>query len=657
MRIKNAQGITIDEDIVTLTKDGYAPYIDIDNTNADIIILSYQPGFGKTYTAIEYMKKKGNENTFYFTNRHDTIDERIKDWSNKNKPLPTHWKGFEKSCKIKNKKKYYNLGVPTGELCKRCSSKSCTYKNQFNTKDRVFSPVEYLKILNDKKFNKTLNHLKTIFIDEQVSKVVTSYIDVKYVADVFSKILTKNAQYTKTYINEISKKNFGYFGSKEIDKIRKRYYKTITESYNKQDIQTLKDIKKFKPSEFQTFIEWWNIYKNKFPKRESFGIPYYYYAFDALNTNQSLKIVILDASFNKKLFTYFLYSYNGEKGFNRNINVKIFSTNESNKNTEVYRIKPNAWHPKASFTKKQYLEYTRAWLPKHIQRIKTIFGEDNVGIITFKELGEKSSLLGYNVEYYGNLRSKNSFEDKQVLVILGHFFPPIIQLDKNGNPKEDGIVKMIDEWFLRESITFSILELQDYFLKNYPSHPERGKRLIKRYLGVSHPRRYIDEPGKTTYNPNDPIKLPPVETIQEYFDDEIYQAVHRNRGLQNDRIIFLYCWIPPRLSKRVRNNPNAYQKIFSESLYKLWDEFEVSEIEEKDEDKLFKNLLKNYGELSLIKDILEDMKKGMSNKDIAKKYKIWKGPGGGLGTQHVKEIREKYDDLLVLVQKAKRRDI
>ena len=108
MRIKNSKGITIwTPKIKRLNKDGYVPYFDFNKIKANIIVLSYQPGYGKTYSALKYMRQKHNQNTFYFTNRHDTISERLNDWNPKIKPLPTHWMGFEKICTERPKKALY----------------------------------------------------------------------------------------------------------------------------------------------------------------------------------------------------------------------------------------------------------------------------------------------------------------------------------------------------------------------------------------------------------------------------------------------------------------------------------------------------------------------------------------------------------------------
>jgi len=598
MRIKSSKGITIKTPVKKkLTSNGYTPYINFNSEKANIIILSYQPGYGKTYSALKYMRQQNNANTFYFTNRHDTIDERIKDWNVKNKPLPTHWKGFDKICPERNNKSLYRTyKVSPGKLCEGCIRKTyCDYINQFKVSQRVFSPIEYL---SKEKFKDKISGIKTIFVDERVSKVDVRSIDKKLVTEAFKTMKTPSY-----YITDIRYGNYSNFTKKKLEHMMDKYWNTIDTALQNDDTKTLEKLKDFNPSYFIEFLEWGNIYN--FNKKK-YGIPFYYYVFDALNENPNLKVVILDASFNSKLFKYFLYSYNGEKGFKSKIEVQEYFTDEQNKNTIIFKMRPKAWHPKASFSSKYEDKYAEKWVPEHLKRIREIFGNENVGIITFKELGEKSKFLGYNVEYYGNLRSKNTFENMPVLVVLGHFFPPMptSRIDPKTGIKQKG------------------LEEKDW---------------KEKHLGDSWPRRYADKRGKTKFLKNDTVKLYPARTIQDYFDDEIYQAVHRSRGLLNKRIIFLYCWIPEK-----------YLFHGGRHLFKIVEEFDFRKIERDEEDEFFQNLKDQIGNRKLVDDILDDINyKNKTNTKIAKERNIsrlnlYSKPDGksGIATTYIKVLKD-----------------
>ena len=128
--------------------------------------MAYQPGVGKTYTAMEYIAS--HPDTFYFTERHETIQE-LSSEQGINFEF-THWKGFERSCSNKNaiaaSKQYPTL--PKRLLCDRCRASSsnkfnsCEYPNQFNNRTRVFGPLNYLMIASQ-------NPPSTIIVDEGIN--------------------------------------------------------------------------------------------------------------------------------------------------------------------------------------------------------------------------------------------------------------------------------------------------------------------------------------------------------------------------------------------------------------------------------------------------------------------------------------------------------
>jgi hypothetical protein len=300
-------------------------------------------------------------------------------------------------------------------------------------------------------------------------------------------------------------------------------------------------------------------------------------------------------------------------------------------------MRPTAWHPKASFTKKYDEPSVEDWVQIHLKNIREIFGEENVGIITFQELGEKSKFLGFNVEYYGNLRSKNTFEKMPVLVVLGHFFPPMpkSRIDKNG-VKHKGLEEIIDEWFLRDTTTYKMIELKQEIFNRY-GKTKRAKDWKEKHLGDSWPRRYADKRGSIKFTRGDGIKLRPAMTIQDYFDDEIYQAVHRNRGLQNKRIIFLYCWIPEK-----------YLFHGGRRLYKIVKEFDFRKIKNNEEDDFFNSLKEQIGNRNLVIDILNDIDySDKSSTQIASDRKlsrknIYNRPdgSGGPAAQYINILRD-----------------
>ena len=324
-------------------------------------------------------------------------------------------------------------------------------------------------------------------------------------------------------------------------------------------------------------------------------------------------------------------------------------------------MRPNGWHPKVSFTK--YAKDTNQWMFNHIRTIKNLFGENNVGIISFKTNVERWRLLGIkNVESFGDIRSSNAFKDKKVLVVIGCYVPKMIDTEDDGQIKKDGLVQLIYDYFKRELYNgnkgdYRIDELGNLIDKEISSKAKR-EHYKEKVFGMSnnYPKRYVDSinpPVKFRYGNG----ILPVKTIVSLWDDEIYQALHRNRGLQHNRIIFAYCWIPKTPVNLHPNTQTQIQDILDdyEDKSQIRKEFTIKKIDNKDEEDLFEDLQNDYGDIGLIEDIIEDIHIGeISNTKIANKYKIFKS-GKGPDPNHVKDIKSKYDELKKSMKKAKRR--
>ena len=148
----------------------------------------------------------------------------------------------------------------------------------------------------------------------------------------------------------------GKIDSKKIKKIKKNYYgflSFVLQSKKGESIEkTIKEnLDSFNPYDFEKFLEHENIYGFS---DDLYGFPLYYYAFDVVL--EGIPIVIMDATFNERLFHYFLESYNGEmkklkdgfEGFS-DLNVEIFTSDKKNKDSIIYRMRPTGGWPASSF--------------------------------------------------------------------------------------------------------------------------------------------------------------------------------------------------------------------------------------------------------------------------------------------------------------------
>ena len=98
--------------------------------------------------------------------------------------------------------------------------------------------------------------------------------------------------------------------------------------------------------------------------------------------------------------------------------------------------------------------------------------------------------------------------------MLGHFFPPII--DKNKDPDkltDKDIIKLIENWFLRDKDTYHPVEVKDrleYFKSNCGWTDAMVTQWKERFYGQSEPRRWIDDPNRRpTFRMGDILRLFP----------------------------------------------------------------------------------------------------------------------------------------------------
>lgn len=146
-----------------------------------------------------------------------------------------------------------------------------------------------------------------------------------------------------------------------------------------------------------------------------------------------------------------------------------------------------------------------------------------------------------NTPYLGNLRSSNAFENKRVIVVLGTYFGTQNQLFEYLEKIFDihDREQMVEQEEIRQAI--------GRFLR--PLHPDN---LYNTILLPKRRRRFTDNRPADIMGDGDPNNydnyVMPVDWLQScIWDSEMYQAFHRNRGLQNNRIIFAYCWFPAKI--------------------------------------------------------------------------------------------------------------
>jgi hypothetical protein len=618
----------------------------------NIIVLAHQPGIGKTYNALEYMKK--HPNTFYFTDRHRAIDEHTSVWD-KDGIEYNHWRGFQQICtdeEIKSKSSMYHLSpdeIINNFNWMRKKGDLDKYNNQFQKRNRVFAPFNYLK------YSAFTEHLPdVVFIDERISQLEVYNFDLQ-------KIITglELIKAPLEFIENATKRNCYYFLDDDVRAIIKNLYlEKIIMADKTDDYELKKQLKDFNVNELFGYCHWGRIYNYN---SDVYAVPYYYYAFDVVA--QRKPIIILDASFNQALFHYFLETYNGETrafeisnrpGFdNVKVNVKIYSSRCVTNNTKIYRMRPRGAWPRASIIG-SWESKSKEWISRDMRAIMDVFGSGNVGVISFKDLCEEGQVLGADFEYFGGLRGSNILEDKPVLVIIGGWFPPIPSWKippENRKANQETLDNLVRKYFLK-NITKD--DSKDAFV-GAPSSIETSHEFLLK--GIAH--LTTDKQISKGKAPADIVEAIPISMINTMYFDEMYQAFHRNRGLRYPRIIFVYGWFPePDAVYHFRDASEDNERRVEQFIdYKLRWEFgeNIEKIEnESIEDEPYKNgllffdwLATQYSQGKVLR-ILREFEKGercKSPTDLANLYKIWEGPAGGINNKLVKDFKRIYEEM------------
>ncbi len=602
----------------------------------NIIILNHQPGIGKTTSVMKYINQKLEQDSdfkfFYFTDKHKTIDEHIKKHF-KSTPV-IHWKGFEHFTTYKDALTLYeDFHLKADAISKITDIGKTTlnkYLDQFSKAydlTRVFAPFNYLKSYHFNNLEKDV-----IFLDENISQLITFTLNENITIEVFNKISPENAKEWETKLRE---KDFYYFMKTEIQKdIIESYTNAVSEAYSdKEKNENLPILKQFNPYDFKHYIQFGSIYNWK---KNSYSFPLYYYdAFDEIQKNTPL--IILDASFNKYLFSYFLESYNGEmrklkygKGFT-DLNICILKSDVKNKDTYIYRM-----HPRAAGSKRSvigYLQETSESISSEIKEIINTFGIENVGIITFKDIAKYGPILGLDIEHFGGLRGTNILEDKRVLIIIGSWLPipPSDSESEDEEKSEDDKKKQRLEDLLWN---YFLVKIKD--LPHTDTNASAPEMTIDKYKNIDLAKAHITVEKRYRHSDSmaDVAELNPISMINMMFFAETYQAYHRTRGLRNNKLIFSFGWFP---EPKMLLNKSVKEPFFE---YDLRDEFLIDKVLSKEE---LDGFLRPYKDvMNKWKPFIYDLEREPTNNTkIALDNDIWVGPGKGPNSKLVKEVREK----------------
>lgn len=516
MRLTSNQNFEIEYEIIQGTIAQIRKKISLVKFDCDITIFANQPGIGKTYNAIQHIKK--NPSSIFLTSKHALLDEIEKEI-----PQSSHWYGISNPrspCTKKTNKDYIKLkelGVQDSIICEYLKCKKCSYRDQFKEDKRVLAPVQYVNssyLKNDKGEYK----YDTFFFDESLLTVEEFTYELKKLLAYVSLLENVKPPYLK---NSLS----GWLKNKDIDslKLNKKFIQVkikecIFYLYEKKLYTPIKHLSKLDIDKIILTLEMQKLYNGKI---ENWYKPYLYNVFDIA---QNKKVVLNHATFNEEFFYDLLSFYEGEIGFQKQITIKIYYSKLENRKTIVYNVNPHSYYPKVSLQNVASI----ANIHKHLEGIASEIRTDNIGVISFKDKTQINTIsknetfmkTGLDSMHYGGSAGKNTLENKNCLVIAGTY--------QTG----EHAIELYNKFYLDN------LKVEDAF-----------KMEIEK---TGHPFTY------------DNVINPKLGLIQHLTEElEMYDAFHRNRGLINDnRIIVAFSYIPNQIRNEftVRDYERSYDE-------------------------------------------------------------------------------------------------
>lgn len=473
-------------------------------------------------------------------------------------------------------------------------------------------PIEYLG--TDMMLKQQPN---IVFIDEAIDKVEEYRYDDKIVTACESIAKKYNYSQLSKDLNSLilkfkSKHKKSAINNSLLDGIENDANALMTDLINKKDFDSANKLYElFGVLKYFKYMKYTPSYCPRFYYR-----PKIYDAFD-LACKNGVKIVFLNASFNKELFKYFLETYPNSNNC-KDMKIPVYTSDIRNDKSLLIRVYPNNNFWKKAFEPKSKAE-TMEKIYKVIGVMEKYIPREKIGIITHQKiddenLEDKFKLMGYDTLHFWAESGLNILENKYVLIIIGTPFMPTKDIIKEWKKIHNRKVINLNENDIGGKDSLILDEKSGLIIKT-----EKGYRL-----------------GDIAIKNGDICDF---EAIISKNENQMIDSIHRCRPLTHTRIVIVL----GRMSREFGLNING-------KMVRLWPEnFDIGikyeeANDEKELEKLIKSheIVKQYKVERLFRYVL-DNKDYMSNTEIARHFKLWKKRNPN--ASFIKKVKKKIKDI------------
>ncbi|MEN6379138.1 MAG: hypothetical protein ABFD15_06125, partial [Methanofastidiosum sp.] len=378
-----------------------------------IHILDLQPGVGKTYAVIDFLKLE--ESFLVVTGTHKLLESEY------GKLGAVHWESFPKMCeeyaRVQNIK---SLGVPIKVICELqgCENHKCPYWTQFDH-PKAIAPYHFLytnRVREGYHFKYDM-----LVVDEAMTgynSITFDLNELKETREIISKYTSTSVLDALIELLDTGEDTFDFI-QRNLKDINKAKYASLKSALAQEEWDDVKKISSLNVFDLRKFV----YYKSIHEEITTYYEPRFYEIFDL--ARQDVPIILIDASFDIELFRLLFgrYAYEDSKMSRslltgkelhplKDIKIRVYESHLQQKERTIYRMdKDNLYYKKGFFNRDKELtengKRTIEQLRSFILRTKRKY--PNVGIITYKELIPHFHGLGVT-EYFFNLRGSNALE-------------------------------------------------------------------------------------------------------------------------------------------------------------------------------------------------------------------------------------------------------